>query len=101
MVGSMKLNRSELSGTVIVSTNSVLNSLTTLLFILNFDVASQEILESFCENLPNYGKTINFAESVLAELSGEAREQVLENLKLIYQVIEKNNKKIVEIYFNE
>jgi hypothetical protein len=98
MLDGMKLNRDELSGAVIVSTNSVLNSMITLNLLLSFGQVRKEMLESIDANISYYGDAIKFAESVIDELTDDARAHVLDNLEQIREVTRDNSEKMTEMY---
>jgi hypothetical protein len=101
MVVNMKMDRSELTAAVLVSTNSVLGSMTTFNMVLTTGLVTDSMISSLHENSPYYKKAMDFAESVMVELDPEIVPLIQQNLSIINDLASKNSDLLADMNRHE
>lgn len=82
----MKINRDELTGALLVSTNSIVNSFTGFIFVAGLGRINESMMESILEMLPFFQKTVDFAEKSMDAVTDDYKDNIKENLEIIHQM---------------
>ena len=86
----MKIKRDELTSTIVVATNSILNSLTSFNFAARFGMATDSVIESHSDMLGHYQKVIDFARANIEYVTDDWRDEVKLTLEEIDEMTQAN-----------